>query len=459
MMMMIKVVASGAGLLATGMAFAASIATTNKAPEQQLSIVSAPVTALTSSASTTTSTVQWMDCAREGQTCSVSGTVLVRYGVGNTFVTKEVAGPFTCGNGLFGDPAYGVAKACSYTAAPVVDQWVVCAVEGQTCVLPGSARVRYGALDKFATRDATDRVSCGNGVFGDPIPGVIKSCYYALAAPADQWITCASEGQTCAVSRPTQVRYGARGTFLVKEASSQIACSNVIFGDPLQGVVKSCAFRATPATSAPAPSGLSGVLDEGDSISVFWGGNHTGIYAAAHPNVAYHGQAVGGSNLQRSGNDLAARFDADAALRPAYVTILVGANDLGEVGLNWAQFTTTQAYLDALFAYVAKWKATGAKVALGTILPQCRPGNPNGINDRVNANRAVVNAAIRAAAGAKIDAVIDYAADPDLGLDAAACNTTWYQDGLHPTDGSSSYAGGQGRMALIYAKTLDQLMK
>src|SRR3954466_15582473 len=31
-------------------------------------------------------------------------------------------------------------------------------------------------------------------------------------------------------------------------------------------------------TSAPATSGL--VLSEGDSISIFWAGNHTGIYAS-----------------------------------------------------------------------------------------------------------------------------------------------------------------------------------
>lgn len=216
----------------------------------------------------------------------------------------------------------------------------------------------------------------------------------------------------------------------------------------------------TPATTpTPAPSGLAGVLDEGDSISVFWGGNHTGIYAAAHPDVTYHGQAVGGSSLQGSGNDLTTRFDADAAFRPAYVTILVGANDLSVVGLDWAQFKSTQAYIDALFTYVAKWKATGAKVALGTVLPQCLPGNPNGSNTRVNANRAIINTAIRAAAGTKIDAVIDYAADPDIGSDAAACNTTWYHDGLHPTDGGSDYSGGQGRMARVYIKALDQMMR
>ena len=61
----------------------------------------------------------------------------------------------------------------------------------------------------------------------------------------------------------------------------------------------------TPSPT-PVPAGLSGVLSEGDSISYFWGGSHTGIYAASH-NVAYYGKAVGGSGL----NDVVARYDAE----------------------------------------------------------------------------------------------------------------------------------------------------
>lgn len=218
----------------------------------------------------------------------------------------------------------------------------------------------------------------------------------------------------------------------------------------------------TPAPSptpspAPTPSGqqLSGVLDEGDSISVFWGGNHTGIYAALRPTVKFSGKAVGGSGLA----SMAARFDADVAEHPAVVSILIGANDVAAIGLDWAPYKSAQQYLDALFAYTAKWKATGAKVVVGTILPQCQPNNPNNVNGLANANRIPLNLAIRAAAGTTIDGVVDYAADPEIGVDAAACDKTLFSDGLHPTDGSVTFTGGQGRMAKLYLDALDKIVR
>ncbi|WP_018410162.1 LamG-like jellyroll fold domain-containing protein [Methyloversatilis thermotolerans] len=56
--------------------------------------------------------------------------------------------------------------------------WVSCGSEGQTCSFPGTTQVRYGANGKFNTRTATGSVVCSNDVFGDPISGVGKSCAY-----------------------------------------------------------------------------------------------------------------------------------------------------------------------------------------------------------------------------------------------------------------------------------------
>ena len=217
----------------------------------------------------------------------------------------------------------------------------------------------------------------------------------------------------------------------------------------------------TPAPIAtPTASSLNGILDEGDSISVFWGGNHTGIFAAAHPSIKYYGRASGGSWLRgtRDGNDLTARFGADAALKPKIVTLLVGGADLGSVG-PYGSYKSAQEFVDTLWVYIASWKATGAKVYVGTILPRCQDGNPNGVNETVNTNRALVNNAIRAGAGAKADGVIDYAADPVIGPDRAACDRSLYSDGIHPTDGAANGVGGQGKMALIYAAALAEVIK
>jgi hypothetical protein len=51
-----------------------------------------------------------------------------------------------------------------------------------------------------------------------------------------------------------------------------------------------------------------------------------------------------------------------------------------------------------------------------------------------NVDRNQVNAAIRTWVGLHADAIVDFAADPTMGPDAACLDTTLYQDGLHPTD-------------------------
>ena len=63
------------------------------------------------------------------------------------------------------------------------------------------------------------------------------------------------------------------------------------------------------------------------------------------------------------------------------------------------------------------------------------------------------------AVGTKIDAVIDFAADPVMGPDQAACDQTLYlPDGIHPTYGAAGGVGGQGKLELIYAPVVDRLL-
>jgi serine protease len=65
---------------------------------------------------TTTTTPTWTYCAAENGTCSFSGTRDVRYGTATSFVTKTFTGSVKCSNSVFGDPAYGVVKSCSYSS-------------------------------------------------------------------------------------------------------------------------------------------------------------------------------------------------------------------------------------------------------------------------------------------------------------------------------------------------------
>jgi len=64
------------------------------------------------------------------------------------------------------------------TSAPAVT-WTDCAKEYGTCSVPGTRQVRYGANGKFAYKTVTTSVVCNNGVFGDPAVGTPKSCSYS----------------------------------------------------------------------------------------------------------------------------------------------------------------------------------------------------------------------------------------------------------------------------------------
>ena len=57
----------------------------------------------------------WTTCAAEGGTCTFSGTRQVRFGVNGYYATKIVTGSVTCTIAVFGDPAYRMAKTCSYS--------------------------------------------------------------------------------------------------------------------------------------------------------------------------------------------------------------------------------------------------------------------------------------------------------------------------------------------------------
>ena len=63
-------------------------------------------------------------------------------------------------------------------APPTPGVWTGCAFENQTCSFTGTHTVAYGTNGKFTYGSYTNGTSCTNGVFGDPNYGVIKACYY-----------------------------------------------------------------------------------------------------------------------------------------------------------------------------------------------------------------------------------------------------------------------------------------
>ena len=195
---------------------------------------------------------------------------------------------------------------------------------------------------------------------------------------------------------------------------------------------------ATPSTATPPPTPASAagdgkivVVAEGDSISVLWSGNHTGLYGASRPDIELHGLAVGGSMM----TTMTARIDKVLALKPDLVSILIGANDLGGQ-------PSAQEYADQLKPYVDKIRATGAKVVVGTVLPQS-------IYDyaRFNSLRKELAAILKAAPW--IDGVADFGGDSLIGPDKAAFDIALYPDGLHPAR--------QDIMFNVYKPAMDKL--
>ena len=120
----------------------------------------------------------WQRCAIQDEVCRFNGPAMVRYGADGKYAYKSARNRIICDEQEFGDPAYGQYKQCDYSTdsnprpgEPPAGEWVPCAAEGQTCRFPGVARVRYGADNRYAYRNANTEIRCSVDVFGDPAYG------------------------------------------------------------------------------------------------------------------------------------------------------------------------------------------------------------------------------------------------------------------------------------------------
>lgn len=180
-----------------------------------------------------------------------------------------IVGLSACGGGdgsMSADKAQAGAQSIAKLAPEV---WIKCADEWGTCVVTGTAQVRYGLNGAFITRTATGSIGCNNDVFGDPLPGADKVCEYATITseppppdipppppppdPVSTWTKCANEWQTCSFSGTRRVRYGLNGTYAIRTATGSIACTNAVFGDPLPGADKICEYETTTDPTPPPP--------------------------------------------------------------------------------------------------------------------------------------------------------------------------------------------------------------
>ena len=204
---------------------------------------------------------QWQRCASQDEVCRFEGQALVRYGAEGRYAFLVARNRVVCDVEAFGgDPAQGVVKQCDYsydlnrreTSSSIPSRgWTHCASENEYCRVPGTARMRYGADNRYVYRNVTGDVLCSAKVFGDPAYGEHKTCEYQAAGRGYEnvnhgrgWEYCGSEGGYCSFSGPGEVRYGINGKFVVRHAINGIPCALSAFGrDPAYGENKQCFVR------------------------------------------------------------------------------------------------------------------------------------------------------------------------------------------------------------------------
>ncbi len=227
----------------------------------------------------------WTLCANESQTCSLSGTQVVRYGANNSFNYGQFTNSVTCNNASFGgDPAPGWPKSC-YIATEGVPALSVSptswdfgsinlgsssAAKTFTVTNTGTGNLIMGTLSPsgdFALSSNT----CTNGATVAPsgtctfnvtftptatgtrngsvsIPSNASTSPDSVslsgtgAAPSNWvWTFCGGENDTCSFSGSRVVRYGANGAFFYGVFTDSVTCDNASFGgDPVPNTAKSC---------------------------------------------------------------------------------------------------------------------------------------------------------------------------------------------------------------------------
>jgi hypothetical protein len=146
--------------------------------------------------------------------------------------------------GIAGRPP--AASASSFATSLLPSQlppgYVLCAVEGQSCV-PGGTQVMAFGAGVYSYRVITGPTACSPAGSGgrDPDQRVLKSCFLAPIGGPSGYTSCATAGATCAVNGTREVAFGANGAFRFLTAAANIDCGTAAFGaDPLPGVAKSC---------------------------------------------------------------------------------------------------------------------------------------------------------------------------------------------------------------------------
>lgn len=129
--------------------------------------------------------------------------------------------------------------------------YYACAQDFGTCVVGGLRYMAYGANGTYFYKLTGGTVPCTPATFGgDPLPGVVKTCYISNYGSAGNLPAPLFENQTGNFSG--NVAFGANGAFFFKTVNGPFTCNNATFQDPISGVAKACYFAVPQFTRIAA---------------------------------------------------------------------------------------------------------------------------------------------------------------------------------------------------------------
>lgn len=185
-------------------------------------------------------------CAPEGSSCiSTSGEMRdAYYGANGQYIHKVVDGTFDCSSNAFGgDPIRGVVKSC-YMSAP---SYTYRTAEWAN-VPPIFTPQLFEQTPVIVAYGAAGRYATnviGQSNCNNASFGWDPAPGYPKSCYTSPKLTqCASEGGTCNVNGVALVAYGWYPYFSYKPVSGPVACNNANFGDPNPGQAKACFVSA-----------------------------------------------------------------------------------------------------------------------------------------------------------------------------------------------------------------------
>jgi len=133
--------------------------------------------------------------------------------------TSQLAGS----SGGSGTVSVTTSPGCAWTVASNAS-WITLTSNSS---VTGPGTVNYWVSANSGTTSRTGTMSIAGKTF-------------TVTQSGSSWVFCANEGQLCSFTETQSVRYGANGVYVFKTLTNGTMCTNSVFGDPLDGVVKQC---------------------------------------------------------------------------------------------------------------------------------------------------------------------------------------------------------------------------